>query len=82
MMKTIAVDIPEIAFSTMRMDLHEMAFEMRNAAVVKWYEIGRISQGRAAEMVGISRSQFVELLCKYEVSPFQYTAREMQNEIY
>ena len=33
-MKTLEVDIPDIAFSTMRMDLKEMAGEMRNAAVV------------------------------------------------
>jgi hypothetical protein len=33
-MKTLKVDIPDVAFSTMRMDLKEMAGEMRNAAVV------------------------------------------------
>ena len=81
-MKTLEVDIPDIAFSTMRMDLKEMAGEMRNAAVVKWYELGRISQGRGAEIAGVSRSGFVDLLSKYGVSPFQYTDQEIENEIY
>jgi len=81
-MKTLEVDVPDIAFSTMRMDLKEMANEMRNAAVVKWYELGRISQGRGAEIAGISRSKFLDLLSKYGVCPFQYTEQEIENEFY
>ena len=80
-MKTIAVEIPEVAFSTMRLDLQEMAVEIRNAAVVKWYEMGIVSQGRAAEIVGLSRSKFLDLLSKYAVCPFQYTEQEIDNEI-
>ena len=80
-MKTLEVDIPDVAFSTMRMDLKEMASEMRNAAVVKWYELGRISQGRGAEIAGVSRARFIDLLSKYGVSPFQYTEQEIEDEL-
>ena len=80
-MKTLAVDVPEIAFATLRMDINEMTSEIRSAAIVKWYELGMLSQGRAAEILGITRASFIDLLSKYHVSPFQYTDEELQNEI-
>lgn len=36
-----------------------------------------MSQGRAAEVAGLSRAEFIEALCRYEVSPFQQTADEL-----
>ena len=80
-MKTISLEIPDVAFATMRMDRAEMASEMRNAALVKWYELGRISQGRAAEVLGLSRRAFIDLLGRYQVSPFQYTSDELMHEL-
>lgn len=43
--------------------------EMRIAAAVKWYELGRLSQGKAAEVAGLSRSAFIEALSRFKVSP-------------
>jgi predicted HTH domain antitoxin len=80
-MKTISLELPEVAFSTMRMDRAELATEMRNAALVKWYELGKISQGRAAEILGLSRRAFIDLLGRYQVSPFQYTPDELMHEL-
>jgi predicted HTH domain antitoxin len=80
-MKTVSVDVPDVAFSTLRMDMQEMACELRRAAIVKWYELGMLSQGRSAEILGITRAAFIDLLTKYHVSPFQYTDQELLNEI-
>jgi transposase len=44
---------------------------MRVAAAVKWYELGEVSQGKAAEMAGLSRSGFIEALSRYKVSVWQ-----------
>jgi predicted HTH domain antitoxin len=80
-MKTVSVDVPDVAFSTLRMDMQEMACELRRAAIVKWYELGMLSQGRSAEILGVSRAAFIDLLTKYRVSPFQYTDQELLHEI-
>src|SRR6266540_690801 len=42
----------------------------RLAAAVKWYELGMISQSKAAEVAGISRQAFLEALARFKVSPF------------
>ena len=50
---------------------------MRLAAAIKWYELGHVSQGRAAQIAGISRAAFLEALARYRVSPFQESAEEV-----
>ncbi len=44
---------------------------LRRAAAVKWYEMRRISQGKAAELCGVSRAQFMGILGDYRVSILQ-----------
>ncbi len=50
----ITLDFPENAFSSLREGPAKFASELRLAACVKWYELGRISQAKAAEMSGLS----------------------------
>jgi predicted HTH domain antitoxin len=40
----------------------------------------RISQERAAEIAGLSRTEFLAALGQFRVSPFQYTADEILEE--
>ncbi|MBU2446201.1 MAG: UPF0175 family protein [Bacteroidetes bacterium] len=54
---------------------------MRLAAAVKWYELGRLSQSKAAEIAGVSRSRFLDSLKNFSVSPFQETIDELTEEL-
>ena len=73
----IAFDIQEGALSSVRQDPQTFARELRIAAAVKWYEMQRVSQGRAAEIAGLSRGEFIDALGRYGISPFQQTADEL-----
>lgn len=44
------------------------------------YAARAVSQGRAAELAGLSRAAFLEALAAAGVSPFQYTAEEALEE--
>lgn len=61
----------------MQMEPSEVAGEMRLAAAAKWYEMGLMSQEKAAEVAGLSRAAFVHELARFNVSPFQETASEI-----
>ncbi len=80
-MTQLTLEVPESAFATLHQAPKEFAQEMRVAAAVKWYELGRISQGRAAEIAGLTRAAFIDALSRYRVSPFQYTAEELIEEM-
>jgi predicted HTH domain antitoxin len=73
----IAFDLEEDILSSVRQDPEGFTRELRIAAAVKWYELRRVSQGRAAEIAGLSRAEFIEALGRYGVSPFQQTADEI-----
>ena len=76
-MTQLTLQMPESAFATLHQAPDEFVLEMRVAAAVKWYELGRVSQGRAAEIAGLTRAAFIDALSRYRVSPFQYTAGEL-----
>ena len=80
-MTQLTMQMPESAFATLHQAPNEFAQEMRVAAAVKWYELGRLSQGRAAEIAGLTRAAFIDALSRYQVSPFQYTAEELHEEM-
>lgn len=56
-MTQLEIELPELAFSVLRLSPHEFAAEMRLAAAVHWYAERRSSQAEAAEIAGLSRAE-------------------------
>lgn len=55
--------------------------ELRLAAAMKLYEVGRLSAGAAAELGGIPKPLFLMRLSEYGVSAFRLTNDELQEEM-
>lgn len=45
------------------------------------YEQGKLSLGQAAELAGLSKRAFVELLGQYNVSLFNYPATDLARDV-
>ena len=68
--KQVVVDIPEKVLLAAKMDANRFGAEMRLLTAVKLFELGRLSSGRAAELAGIPRVEFLLKLGEYQVFPF------------
>lgn len=77
----LTLDLPETAFSSLRQSSAQFATELTLAACVKWYELGRISQAKAAEIAGLSRAAFIDALREYRVPAIQIDPSGLEQEL-
>ncbi len=74
----IELDVPDSALSALRQAPEAFSADLRIMAAVKWYELGRLSQERAAELAGQSRQEFLTTLSRLNVSPFQGVENDLE----
>ena len=79
-MRQIVVDVPEQVLLAEKMDAVQFGQELRSLAAAKLYELGRLSSGRAAELAGVSRVEFLLSLNRYRVCPLEAELRDLENE--
>jgi predicted HTH domain antitoxin len=80
-MSTVSMSLPDSVVAAFTEPDKEVGRSILAAAVVKWYELGKISQGKGAELLGVSRSEFLDLLSSYRVSVWQYTQSDLDKEM-
>ena len=76
----ITVDIPEKILLAEKTDANAFGKELRVLAAVKLYEMGRLSSGRAAELAGMCRVEFLLSLSRYNVFPLASELQDLEDE--
>ena len=79
-MSKITLSIPDETLVALKVKPDQLGAEIRLAAAVKLYELGRISSGAAAKLAGIPRTLFLTKLADYGVDTFKLTEQELQQE--
>ncbi|PIE51042.1 MAG: hypothetical protein CSA38_00060 [Flavobacteriales bacterium] len=72
-MKTIQINVPN--------DIGLNDYDLSMILATKLYEDAKLSAGQAAQMVGLSKRAFIELLGKYGVSVFSKSVKDLHNDI-
>jgi len=72
-MRVIQLNIPD------DLDLKDVDFSMIIAS--KLYEDGKLSAGQAAQLAGLSKRAFIELLGRYGVSVFHTSIDDLHADI-
>ncbi len=76
--RQITITVPEKILLAEKTTEADFAREMRLLAAIKMYELGRLSSGRAAELAGMSRVEFLLTLEKYHVFPLESELRDLE----
>lgn len=76
--RQIVIDVPEKVLLAEKIDETAFARELRVLAAVKLYELGRLSSGRAAELAGMPRVEFLLNLGRYKVFPFESELSDLE----
>ena len=80
-MTTLHIALPEDVLKASSMDEQALTDLAREALLVRLYERGALSSGKAARLLSISRREFLDRLGQYGVSSFDEDidlAAEMQ----
>jgi predicted HTH domain antitoxin len=79
---TVTVDLPDAAMKALHATTSDDAMvNLRLAAAMKLYELGRISSGAAAELAGIGRVEFLDRLAEFGVNAFQESPEDLAHEL-
>jgi predicted HTH domain antitoxin len=71
-MQTLQIQLPDF----IQIDRQEIQMLL----ATKLYEKGTLSVGQAAQLAGLSKRTFMELLGHYQVSVLNYTAEEISQD--
>lgn len=72
-MKTLTINLPD------SLDLDNSDLSLLIAS--KLYEKGKLSLGQAAELAGLTKRTFAELLAKYDVSIFNSPTSDLAKDV-
>ena len=81
MQRSIIVDYPDTIPAVTNQSPEDFEAEAKRAMAVKLFELGRLSSGQAAQLVGISRVEFL-LTCKQMgVASVEWDDKEIETEL-
>lgn len=78
----INIEYPESLANSLKLTGKEFESEIKISSLVKLFELGKVSSGTAAKVLGITRIDFLDLLAKYKVSALgQFDRDDLMEDI-
>ena len=81
LVKKLEMSIAEDILMALNEKPAEFLKDMRTFAAIKFFEIGKLSLGKAAELAEMNKLDFVELLSKHRISVYNYPPEELAEDL-
>ena len=80
-MTTITIQCPDEVLISLKEDAAAFGRDLALTAAMKYYELGRLSSGRAAELAGLSRVEFLRRAAEFRVPAWDLSHEELQEDL-
>jgi predicted HTH domain antitoxin len=80
-MSTIQFEIPDEILISLKETPDRLSKELCLLGAIKLFEMGRLSSGRAAQLAGLSRTEFLNTIGQYQVAPFAMSIGELEQDV-
>ncbi len=81
-MRQLLIDYPDDLAQAINVEAENLGAEMKLMAALKLFELGKLSAGKAAELAGMTKRDFIDACAQYRVSMFNYPEGELEGELH
>ena len=78
---TVALDLPRDLLGALDVPQTGLEARLRELIALELFREGRISSGKGAELLGISKLEFIRLLAQYDIPYFAESPEELAAEV-
>lgn len=78
-MKAISIELPEEIVDLFSEE--ELETSLRKWAVLELVRAGKLSSGKAAEILGITRWDFMDLMSEYDIPTANFSQEELDRQL-
>jgi len=78
---TVALDLPRDLLGALDVPQARLEVRLRELIALELFREGRISSGKGAELLGISKLEFIHLLTQHGLSYFTESPEELAAEV-
>lgn len=79
-MSALQMEVPEEVLISLKQTSATISDEVRMVAAAKLFELGKLSSGRAAQLAGMGRVEFLARIGQYQVTPFHQDMHQIEGD--
>jgi len=78
---TVTLELPRDLLGALDVPQVQMESRLRELIVLELFREGRISSGKGAEILGVSKLAFIQLLSQHGIDYFTKSSKELKSEV-
>jgi len=80
-METISFQVSQDLLAALKIGSNQLGENMRLLAAIAYFQDKKLSLGKAAELAGVNRIEFMDILAKKGIVIFDYDESELDTEL-